>query len=127
MTATATTPRATLDLVQRFEASFNRHDVDAVMHDMTEDCVFEIVAPADKGGGRWEGQEAVRGIFEAIGGMFPNYHFATESSFACGDRGALQWLLTWDLPEGGKGSARGIDVYTFRDGKIAAKIDYFTL
>lgn len=124
MTATA---ESTQTLVERFIESWNRHDVDAIMADMTDDCVFEIVAPADKGGGRWEGRDAVRGIFAAIEGLFPGYHFATESSFACGDRGALQWHLTWDLPDGGKGSARGIDVYTFRDGKIAAKIDYFTL
>jgi ketosteroid isomerase-like protein len=127
MTATVSTTATTQALVDRFLDAWNRHDVDAIMADMTDDCVFEIVAPAEKGGGRWEGQAAVRVIFEAIEGMFPGYHFAAESVFVCGDRGALQWRLTWNLPEGGKGSARGIDVYTFRDGQIAAKIDYFTL
>jgi ketosteroid isomerase-like protein len=127
MTVTTAPIASTQALVDRFLDSWNRHDVDAIMADMTDDCVFEIVAPQDKGGGRWEGQAAVRGIFQAIEGMFPGYRFVAEDSFVCGDRGALQWRLTWDLPEGGTGNARGIDVYSFRDGKIAAKIDYFTL
>ena len=63
MTTSVTDTQATLELTKRFEASFNRHDVDALMADMTDDCVFEIVAPADKGGGRWEGQAAVRGVW----------------------------------------------------------------
>ena len=116
----------TLDLVKRFESAFNRHDVDAVMADMTDDCVFEIVAPAEKGGGRWDGEAAVRAVWEALDTWFPGYAFETEDVFACGDRCAYRWLLRYTPPEGGHGSIRGIDAYTVRNGKIARKFSYFT-
>ncbi len=126
MSTTATDTRATLELAQRFEASFNRHDVDAIMADMTDDCVFEIVAPADKGGGRWEGQAAVRAIWVALEEWFPGYHFETEDLFACGDRCTYRWILRFNPPDGGQEAIRGVDVYTIRDGKFARKFTYFT-
>ncbi|HEY7036481.1 MAG TPA: nuclear transport factor 2 family protein [Thermomicrobiales bacterium] len=124
MTASAAAD-ATLALVQGFEAAFNRHDVDALMAAMTEDCVFEIVAPAERGGGRWEGQAAVRTAWTGLEEAFPGYVFETEDVFACGDRCAYRWTLRWDRSGGGRGRIRGIDTYTVRDGKIARKYTYF--
>jgi len=126
MSTTATETQATLELAKRFEASFNRHDVDAIMADMTDDCVFEIVAPADKGGSRWEGQAAVRGVWEALEEWFPGYRFETEDLFACGDRCTYRWLLSFSPPDGNEEAIRGVDVYTIGDGKIARKFTYFT-
>jgi ketosteroid isomerase-like protein len=34
--------QATLDVIDRFNDAFNRHDVGGVMALMTADCVFEI-------------------------------------------------------------------------------------
>ena len=41
---------ATLTTIERFNAAFNRHDVDAIMALMTEDVVFENTSPAPDGG-----------------------------------------------------------------------------
>ena len=49
---------ATLAAVDRFNDAFNRHDVDAVMAAMTDDCVFESTSPPL--GERHEGADAVR-------------------------------------------------------------------
>jgi ketosteroid isomerase-like protein len=116
---------ATLDLVKRFEDSFNRHDIDAVMADMTDDCVVEFVAPVENGGGRWEGQAAVRAVWASLDHTFPGYAFATEDVFACGERCAYRWILRWTLPDGTRGSLRGADLYTVRGGKVARKVSYF--
>ncbi len=43
------TESRTLEIVERFNEAFNRHDVDAVMRLMTEDCVFENTRPAPDG------------------------------------------------------------------------------
>jgi hypothetical protein len=51
-TGTASISEATLSLVTRFEEGFNDRDWDATMADMTEDCVFEHVAPAAVSSGR---------------------------------------------------------------------------
>ncbi len=40
---------ATLAVVEKFNAAFNRHDVDAVMNAITEDCIFENTNPAPDG------------------------------------------------------------------------------
>ncbi len=127
MTATApdAATAATLAVVRRFnEESFQRHDVDALMADMTDDCVFELVAPAEKGGGRWEGQAAVRAFWASLEDAFPGYASELEDVFACGDRCACRRTLRGDLPGGGRGSLRGADVLTIRDGKIAVKLTY---
>jgi ketosteroid isomerase-like protein len=118
---------ATIALVKRFEDSFNRHDPDALMADMTGDCVFEHVAPADKSFGRHEGQEAVRAVWESLPNAWPGYQFETEDIFATEDRCAYRFIVRWNSPDGGQASARGVDIITVRDGKIAEKYTYLTL
>lgn len=122
-----TSATETTELVTRFENTFNTYDVDALMADMTEDCVFEHVAPAGVSLGRHEGQAAVRAVWESLIAGFPHYRFDIEDIFGAGDRCACRWSLRWRKPEGGEGSARGVDVFTVRDGKIAEKLTYVTL
>ncbi len=123
----ATAAATTIDLITRFEENFNTYDVGAIMADMTEDCVFEHVAPTAVSFGRHEGQEAVRAVWASLAEHFPNYHFDVEDVFGVGDRAACRWAMRWDLPEGGRGAARGVDIFTVRDGKIAEKLTYVTL
>lgn len=54
----------TTDDLQAFADAWNRHDVDALMSFMTEDCVFEASAGLEICGERFEGHEAVRGRTE---------------------------------------------------------------
>jgi ketosteroid isomerase-like protein len=42
---TASATETSVDLVTRFENNFNTYDVDALMADMTDDCVFEHPLP----------------------------------------------------------------------------------
>jgi len=113
--------QATLDAVERFNEAFNRHDVDAVMAAMTDDCVFESTAPPN--GERHEGQAAVRAAWEAFFTASPSAHFDAEDVIATGDRCVVQWRYSWsdgDAP----GSIRGVDVIRVRDGRIAEKLAY---
>ena len=65
MSAPAATESA-VELITRFENTFNTYDVDALMADMTEDCVFEHIAPAEVSFGRHEGQAAVRAVWVSL-------------------------------------------------------------
>ncbi len=104
--------------LDRFNEAFGQRDVDGVMAAMTEDCVFESTdLPPD--GRRFEGQAAVREYWEGFFRSTPVTEFTTEDSFVAGDRGLVRWSFSW-----GGGHVRGVDVFRFRDGKVAEKLSY---
>jgi ketosteroid isomerase-like protein len=112
---------ATIAAVERFNEAFNRHDVDAVMAAMTDDCVFESTSPPD--GDQFDGQAAVRMVWEGFFASTPTAHFAAEEQFAAGDRCVVRWLYTWE-ENGEPRHLRGVDVLKVRDGKLAEKFAY---
>lgn len=108
----------TLATIDSFNLAFDRHDVDAIMALMTEDCVFESTSPSPDGG-RYEGQEAVRAAWDDLFRSAPNATFATEELFAGDDRCVVRWRYTFD-----GGHVRGVDLIRVRDGKVAEKLSY---
>ena len=114
--------KATLEAVERFNEAFNRHDVDAVMAAMTDDCVFESTAPPF--GERHEGPRAVRAAWDDFFASTPTAHFDSEDVIATGDRCVVQWRFTWKNDDGTTGTVRGVDVIRVRDGKVAEKFAY---
>ena len=108
--------------VDRFNEAFNRHDVDAIMRCMTDDCVFENTRPAPDGT-RLVGQAAVRRFWEEFFARSPQARFDTEAVFAAGDRCVVQWVYRW-VREGRAGHVRGVDVFRVRDGRVAEKCSY---
>lgn len=97
------------------------------MADMTEDCVFEHVAPAAVSFGRHEGAQAVRAVWESMDEHFPNYTVEIVEIFAADNRACCRYVIRWKGPDGGEGILRGADVFTVRDGKISEKLTYGTL
>ena len=114
---------STLAVVEAFNEAFNRHDVDAIMNAMTEDCVFEGTGPVPDGA-YFQGQEAVRAVWEGFFSSSPQAYFETEDIFAHGDRCVGRWIYTWVDGDGNPGLLRGVDVFRVRDGKIAEKCSY---
>jgi len=114
--------RATLAVVERFNEAFNRHDVDAVMTAMTEDCVFDSTRPPPDGE-RIVGQAAVRKFWEAFFARSPSARFETEEIVAAGDRAVVRWVYHW-MRDGVRGHVRGVDVFRVRDGRVAEKLSY---
>jgi ketosteroid isomerase-like protein len=108
--------------VERFNAAFNRHDVDAIMKCMTADCVFENTRPAPDGT-RLVGQAAVRAYWEEFFARSPQARFETEELFAAADRCVVRWTYHW-VRDGETGHVRGVDVFRVRDGKVAEKCSY---
>jgi ketosteroid isomerase-like protein len=109
---------STLAVIERFNATFNAHDVEAVMALMTADCVFENTYPPPDGE-RVEGQAAVRANFAAFFAESPHAQFEFEDTFICDDRACVRWLYRWAT-----GHVRGVDVFRVRDGRIAEKLSY---
>jgi ketosteroid isomerase-like protein len=114
---------STLAVVNAFNEALNRHDIDAVMSLMTEDCVFENTYPSPDGE-RYVGQAAVRGFWEKLIDSSPSAYFELEELFAHGDRATQRWRYTWTNEDGARGHIRGVDVFAIHDGKIAEKLAY---
>ena len=111
-------------MLDRFADAWNRHDLDALMSMMTDDCVFEASAGTDVNGQRSEGTQAVRSAFAAVFEAFPNARWANARHFIAGDRGVSEWRFTGTQKDGKRVEVNGCDLFTLRDGKIAVKNSY---
>jgi ketosteroid isomerase-like protein len=112
-----------LDLLHRFNDAFNRHDVDAIMSMMSEDCLFDNTFPAPEGT-LFQGQVAVRQFWEEFFANSPHAHFEVEEMFAHGDRAFQRWVYSWVDEQGVSGHIRGVDIFRLRDGLVVEKRSY---
>jgi ketosteroid isomerase-like protein len=107
----------TLDVVRRFQAAWDAHDLEATLALVTDDCAFESARTGERAG-RIEGREALRAAwapgFAAAGGTFE-----VEELFAADDRAVQRWRYVDGTTE-----VRGVDVFRVRDGRIAEKLGY---
>jgi ketosteroid isomerase-like protein len=106
-----------LEVVEVFGDAWGAHDLDATLALITEDCVFEATGPAPDGI-RHVGRDAIRTAWEAI---FDDTDavFEAEETFAADDRVVQRWRYTWQ-----GGHVRGVDLFTVRGDKVAAKLSY---
>ena len=111
----------TTEVLQAFADAWNRHDVDALMAFMTNDCVFEASAGPDVCGTRYEGRLAVRAGFADVWATFPDARWNNARHFVVGDRGVSEWTFTGTKAGGPRVEVFGCDIFTFREGKIAVK------
>lgn len=119
-----TETEVTVEWLQAFADAFNRHDVDAIMSFMTDDCVFEASAGPDVCGKRYEGRAAVGAAFVDVWTTFGDAHWGGARHFICGDRGVSEWVFTGTRADGTRVEVNGCDLFSFRDGRIAVKNSY---
>jgi ketosteroid isomerase-like protein len=119
LAASAQTTRTVID---RFNEAFNRHDADALALVLTDDTVFEDTSPAPDGR-RIEGKDAVVGFWRDWFARNTDAVFEAEETIVTGDRAVVRWV--YRKPRNGQPwHLRGVDVFTVRDGKVAAKLAY---
>ena len=114
----------TAEVLQDFADAWNRHDVDALMTFMSDDCVFEASAGPDIAGTRYVGREAVRAAFADVWATFADAHWGDARHFVVGERGVSEWTFTGTRADGTRVEVHGCDLFTFRNGKIALKNSY---
>ena len=118
------TVEVTTNTLQDFAEAWNRHDVDALMTFMTDDCVFEASAGPEVCGTRYSGREAVRRAFAEVWATFPDAHWGNARHCVMGDQGMSEWTFTGTRADGVKVEVHGCDLFIFRDGKVALKNSY---
>lgn len=114
----------TTEDLQAFADAWNRHDIDALMSFMADDCVFEASAGDEVCGTRYAGREAVRAGFEDVWATFPDARWSGARHVVHGDRGVSEWTFTGTRADGTRVEVQGCDLFTFRNGKIALKNSY---
>jgi ketosteroid isomerase-like protein len=109
-------------VIVRFNEAFNRHDADALAALLTDDTIFEDTSPAPDGR-RIEGKPAVVAFWREWFKHNADASFETEDMIISGDRAVVRWVYR-KLRNGEPWHLRGVDVFTVRDGKVAAKLAY---
>jgi ketosteroid isomerase-like protein len=110
------------EVISRFHDAFNRHDADALDALLTDDTVFEDTSPAPDGR-RIEGRADVVAFWRAWFARNADAVFEAEDTIVAGDRVVVRWIYR-KLRDGKPWHIRGVDVFTVRDGKVAAKLAY---
>ena len=113
-----------IELLDRFADAWNRHDLDALMSMMSDDCVFDASAGPDVSGQRNEGPQAVRAAYAAVFDAFHDAHWANCRHFIAGNRAVSEWTFTGTRKDGSRVEVNGCDLFTFRGGQIVIKNSY---
>lgn len=111
----------TVEMLQAFADAWNAHDIDALMSFMHDECVFETAAGPDACGTRHVGRAAVRRAFASAWETFPDAQWRNPRHFVAGERGVSEWTFTGTAADGSRVEVNGVDVFTFRDGRILVK------
>jgi ketosteroid isomerase-like protein len=111
--------RATID---HFNEAFNRHDAEGLAAFLTDDTVFEDTSPAPDGR-RIAGKAAVVDFWRIWFAHNQDARFEAEEVIVSGNRATILWVYR-KMRNGQPWHLRGVDVFTVRDGKVAAKLAY---
>ena len=114
-------PAVTVEMLAAFSEAWNRHDVDALMSFMSEDCVFQSAAGPDACGARHVGREAVARAFAAAWASLPDAQWRNGRHFVHGDFGVSEWTFTGTAADGSRVETDGVDLFSFSQGKIRVK------
>lgn len=114
----------TVEFLESFADAWNRHDVEALMTFMADDCLFEASAGPEVCGTRYAGRDRVRNGFSEVFATFPDAHWGGARHFVAGRRGVSEWTFTGTKRDGTRVEVNGCDLFTFKNGKIRVKNSY---
>jgi ketosteroid isomerase-like protein len=119
--------QVTTDTLRALLAAFNAHDLDRIMEFFADDCELRMPRGKEPGGTRYIGKAAVRdGLASRFAGI-PNVHYGEDEHWVAGERGVSTWLLTGTSRQGEEIRVRGVDLLTFRNGKVLEKDSYWKI
>ncbi|HYX86774.1 MAG TPA: SgcJ/EcaC family oxidoreductase [Gaiellaceae bacterium] len=120
------------DLIDRYNAAWNAHDVETIVSMHTEDSVFENHVTGD----RYVGPEAIGQAVAGIFSGFPDLTFETRRAYVRDDLVVQEWTARGTHrgpmtrsgivvePTGRSVEYKGMDVIPIRDGLVARKDVY---
>jgi steroid delta-isomerase-like uncharacterized protein len=113
-----------LQLLGEFAEAWNRHDCEALLALVTDDCVFETSSGQHAYGDRHAGKNALRTAFPKIWELYPDASWRDATHVVCGTRGFSEWTFHGTGRDGRPVIVRGVDIFTFRGCNICRKDTY---
>ena len=107
MSEQAKPEEVTLEFLDGFADAWNRHDVDAIMSAMTDDCVFEASAGVGVNGTVYNGQRQVRKGVEMVFAQFSDAKWSGPKHFISRDRGVTEWVFSGTRGDGVRVEVQG--------------------
>lgn len=108
--------------LEAFAQAWCRHDIEALMSFMTDDCVFHAWTGPDAAGTRHIGREAVRAAYQKAWADFPDAQWTRARHFVQGRRGVSEWTFVGTrASDGRRVEVDGCDLFTFQGDKIRVK------
>jgi acetyl esterase/lipase len=115
-------PAVTVEHLEAFAQAWNRHDIDALMAFMTDDCVFHVWTGPEASGARHVGREAVRAAYRKAWTDFPDAQWTRARHFVSGARGVSEWTFVGTrASDGQRVEVDGCDLFTFKGDRIRVK------
>lgn len=115
-------PAVTEAQLEAFAQAWCRHDIDALMSHMADDCVFHTWTGPDAGGTRHIGREAVRKAYQKAWADFPDAQWTRARHVVQGNRGLSEWTFVGTrAADGQRVEVDGCDLFTFQGDKIRVK------
>lgn len=117
-------------ILDQWAKAWTTHHTEDLVALFTDDCLYEDVALGAVSRGKVE----LRDFVEQTFAILPDFKLQLTSRFACGNRGAMEWVMSGTqafavpgFPSAGQSfsSLRAVTIVEFRDGKIHRNTDYW--
>lgn len=115
-------PAVTVEHLDAFAQAWNRHDIDALMSFMADNCVFHAWTGPDASGTRYIGRDAVRAAYQKAWTDFPDAQWTRARHLVTGSRGLSEWTFVGTrASDGQRVEVDGCDLFSFQGDKIRVK------
>ncbi len=115
-----------LEVLKVFGRAFNKADVDGILGCVTDDFEWRLADGPDAPDAKvLKGSDEVRAALESRGDKYKSIKFSETELFYADDQVIGRFRATGEYADGRSLDVRGIDIYDFRDGKIAVKDSYW--
>lgn len=115
-----------LEVLKVFGRAFNNSDIDGILSCVTDDFQWRLADGPDAPDAKvLSGTDEVRAALKARGEKFKSIKFSETELFYADRQVIGRFRATGEYTDGRPLDVRGIDIYDFRDGKIAVKDSYW--
>lgn len=108
--------------IAQLVSAWNAQDIDIIVEKFAEDGSYHEPEGPERQGRSHTGHDAVRAILEKIFASFPDGRLEPVGPLAIdGDHAYAEWDFEFSVANGEKRTVRGVDLFTFENGRIKHK------